>query len=233
MYELHFTLHPNPPSTNLLSDRIYTNLKSLSFSSELTDSSSYDTDIILIDLQKICSTSVLANIKRIYLYNQIYPINFRKYEKKFFFYRIQLIFIYFLVSKLLNLLPNVQSLRISASLFDISTILTRITSLTIDFNSTVTFKSTDILHRMTTYLPNIRYLYFEFKNAQDIYIYLIYCLRKLVHLLDIHVTLHELNAYIDQQGFLSWFNDYKLLNGLNNRVQVEFGDENNRLHISL
>lgn len=84
MYELHFTLHPNPPSTNVLSDRIYTNLKSLSFSSELTDSSSYDTDIILIDLQKICSTSVLANIKRIYLYNQIYPINFRKYEKIFF-----------------------------------------------------------------------------------------------------------------------------------------------------
>ena len=86
---------------------------------------------------------------------------------------------------------------------------------------------------MSTYLPNIRYLYFELKNAQDIYILLIYSLRKLVNLLDIHVTLHEANARIDQQGFLSWFNEFKSLNGLNNRVQVEFGDEDNRLHISL
>ncbi len=139
----------------------------------------------------------------------------------------------FLVSKLLNLLPNVQSLRISASLFNISTILTRITSLTIDFNSTIIYKSTNILQQMSTYLPNIRYLYFELKTAQDIYIYLIYCLRKLIHLLDIHITLHEANARLDQQGFLLWFNDYKILNGLNTRVQVEFGDEDNRLHISL
>lgn len=86
---------------------------------------------------------------------------------------------------------------------------------------------------MSTYLPNIRYLYLELKNDQDIYVYLIYSLRKLVHLLDVHITLHELNARINQQIFLSWFNDYKLLNGLNNRVQVEFGDEDNRLHISL
>jgi len=130
-------------------------------------------------------------------------------------------------------LPNVQSLRISAPLFNISTLLTRITSLTIDFSSNIIYKSTNILHQISTYLPNIRYLYFELKNAQDIYIYLIYCLRKLVHLLDIHITLHELNASIDDQGFQLWFNDYKLLNGLNNRVQVEFGDERNRLHISL
>jgi hypothetical protein len=139
----------------------------------------------------------------------------------------------FLVPKLLNLLPNVQSLRIPASLFNISTILTRITSLTIDFNSAVIYKSTDILHQMDTYLPNTRYLYFEFKTAQDIYIFLIYCLRKLVHLLDIHITVHETNAYIDKQAFISWFNEYKLLNGLHNKVQVEFGDEDNRLHISL
>ncbi len=130
-------------------------------------------------------------------------------------------------------MPNIQSLRISAPLFNISTLLTRITSLTIDFSSNIIYKSTNILHQISTYLPNIRYLYFELKNAQDIYIYLIYCLRKLVHLLDIHITLHELNASIDHQGFQLWFNDYKLLNGLNNRVQVEFGDEYNRLHISL
>ncbi len=81
MYELHFTLYPNPPSNIILPNRIYTNLKSLAFSSELTDVGSYDTDIILTDLQKICSTSVLTNIKRIYLYDQIYPTNFRKYRK--------------------------------------------------------------------------------------------------------------------------------------------------------
>jgi len=81
VYELHFTLYPNPPSNIILPNRIYTNLKSLAFSSELTNIGSYDTDIILTDLQKICSTSVLTNIKRIYLYDQIYPTNFRKYRK--------------------------------------------------------------------------------------------------------------------------------------------------------
>jgi hypothetical protein len=86
---------------------------------------------------------------------------------------------------------------------------------------------------MSTYIPNIRYLYFELKTGQDIYIFLMYCLRKFVHLLDIHVTLHENNARIDRQGFLSWFNEFKSLNGLNNRIQVEFGDDNNRLHVSL
>jgi hypothetical protein len=134
---------------------------------------------------------------------------------------------------MLNLLPNVQSLRISVLLLDLSIIFTRITSLTIDFTSNILYKSTDILHQISTYLPNIRYLYFEFKNAQDIYIFLIYCLRKLVNLLDIHVTLHETNARIDREEFILWFNEFKLLNALNNRVQVEFGDEDNRLHISL
>lgn len=134
---------------------------------------------------------------------------------------------------MLNLLPNVQSLRISVLLLDLSIIFTRITSLTIDFTSNILYKSTDILHQISTYLPNIRYLYFEFKTAQDIYIFLIYCLRKLVNLLDIHVTLHETNARIDREEFILWFNEFKLLNALNNRVQVEFGDEDNRLHISL
>lgn len=142
-------------------------------------------------------------------------------------------FFFFVVSKLLNLLPNVQSLRISAQLFHISTLLTRITSLTIDFNLDFHGKLTDILFGMSKYLPNIRYLYLELKTDRDIYIYLIYCLRKLVHLLDIHVTLYDSNAHIDQQAFSSWFNDYKQLNGLNSRVQVEFGNEDNRLHISL
>lgn len=78
VYELHFTLQSNPPSMNIVTNRIYTNLKSLSFSSELTSSDTYDPDTILNDLQRICSTTVLSNIKRIYLYNEIYPNNFRK-----------------------------------------------------------------------------------------------------------------------------------------------------------
>lgn len=138
-----------------------------------------------------------------------------------------------LVAKLLNLLTNVQSLRTDASVLNVSTVFSRITSLTIDFNSNAIYNLTDILRQMSTYLPNIRYLYFELKDASDINIFITYCLRKLVHLLDIHVTLYETNARIDQQMFISWFNDYKLLNGLNNKVQVEFGDEENRLHISL
>jgi hypothetical protein len=80
VYELHFTLQSNPPSLNVLTNRIYSNLKSLSFSSELIDSNTYDADILLNDIQKICATNVLANIKRIYLYNQIYPKNFGKLE---------------------------------------------------------------------------------------------------------------------------------------------------------
>ena len=76
VYELHFTIHANPPSYTVLPNRVYKNLKSLSFSSELIDSGSYDADIVLSDLQKICSTAILSNIKRVYLYNQIYPMNF-------------------------------------------------------------------------------------------------------------------------------------------------------------
>ena len=79
-YELHFTLQSEPPSNTLLPNRTYTNLKSLSFSSKLADPESYNTDTILADLQKVCSKSALENIKRIYLYNKIYPMNFRQYR---------------------------------------------------------------------------------------------------------------------------------------------------------
>ena len=116
---------------------------------------------------------------------------------------------------------------------NISSLLTRITSLTIDFTSNHHYRVTDILRQIGHYLPNIRYLYFELDNADEIYILLVFGLRKLVHLLDIHVTLHHAQAQIDQQAFMAWLNDYKSLNGLNNKVQVEFGNENNRLHISL
>lgn len=85
--ELHLTLHSKPPSFNVLTDRIYSNLKSLSFSSELLDSSSLTSETILIDLQKICSTTSLNSIKRIYLYNHHYPNDFRK--KKYLSIRIE------------------------------------------------------------------------------------------------------------------------------------------------
>lgn len=141
---------------------------------------------------------------------------------------------FFLVEKLLNLLPNVQSLRTCAELFDLlSTNYPRLTSLTIDLNSDLVSEPTNILRQIGKSFSNLRYLYFELKNALNIYIYLIYCLRKFVHLLDIHVTLHETHALIDEQAFLLWFNDFKSYNGLNQRIQVEFADELNRLHISL
>ena len=79
--ELHLTLYSTPPSLNILSNRIYSNLKSLSFTSELTDSQTYTTDGIFTDLRQICSTSALNNIKRVYLYNQIYPKDFRKKKR--------------------------------------------------------------------------------------------------------------------------------------------------------
>lgn len=144
-----------------------------------------------------------------------------------------MIFIEILVAKLLDLLPNVQSLRAAASLLDLPTNYTRITSLTIDFNSNIPSEPSDVLRQMGKSFSNIRYLYFELKTAQNIYILLIYCLRKFVHLLDIHVTLHELHARIDEEHVLLWFNDFKLFNGLNQRIQIEFSDEQNRLHISL
>jgi hypothetical protein len=107
------------------------------------------------------------------------------------------------------------------------------TSLTIDFNSTVACPSTDILRQIGHYMPNVRYLYLELINTNEIFILLVYCLRKLVHLLDIHVTLHDSNARFDQSTFILWFNELKSFDRLHSRVQVEFGDDSNRLHISL
>ena len=80
VYELHFTLHANPPTKTTLPARVYSNLKSLSFSSQLTASDTYDTETICNDLQRICSSAVLSNIKRIYLYDQVYPQDFRNYS---------------------------------------------------------------------------------------------------------------------------------------------------------
>ena len=134
---------------------------------------------------------------------------------------------------MLQLLPNAQSLRVCASLLSISTVLTRVTSLTIDLNSSHARQAHVVLRQIGQCLPNIRYLYLELVNANEIFILLIYCLRKLVHLLDIHVTLHETNARFDRPTFLAWFDEFKLLDRLNSRVQVEFGDDDNRLHISL
>lgn len=213
VYELHLTLHTNPQTKTILTDRIYANLKSLAFSSDLTDANVYNSDNLLNDLQQMCPTDVLANIKRIYLYNEIYPIDF--------------------CSKLLNLLPNIQSLRLPACALHLSTILTRVTSLTIDFNINESYKLPNTLKQISRYFPNIRYLYYDLQTTRDIYILLIYSLRKLTHLLDIHVTLAQTSTSIDQMDFIRWFTDFKSLSGLNQRVQVEFGDDDKRLHISL
>lgn len=107
------------------------------------------------------------------------------------------------------------------------------TSLTIDLNVNDARQSTVILRQIGQYLPSVRYLYLELVNANEIFILLIYCLRKLVHLLDIHVTMHDSAARFDRRTFLAWFNEFKLMDRLNSRVQVEFGDDDNRLHISL
>lgn len=116
---------------------------------------------------------------------------------------------------------------------NISINLPRVTSLTVDLATSVPCRTTEILRQIGISLPNIRYLYLELNTAAEIYILLIFCLRKLVHLFDIHVTLHGSNARFDQIHFIEWFNDFKLLDRLNSRAQVEFADENNRLHISL
>ena len=137
------------------------------------------------------------------------------------------------VSKLLNLLPNVQSLRVSAAIMQISTNLPRVTSLTVDFTTSLSCRTTEILRRIGTHLPNVRYLYLELNAAGEIYILLIYFLRKLAQLFDIHVTLHGTSARFDRVPLIEWFNEFKSFERLNSRAQVEFADENNRLHISL
>lgn len=133
----------------------------------------------------------------------------------------------------MNLLGNVQSIRCSLSSLNLSTVYTRVTSLTVDFSSQNDYRIYDVLQTIGRFLPNVHYLYVEISNLDDIYIILIYFIRKLVHLFDIHVTLNESNRQFDKTSFLLWFDEFKIFNQLNSRVQVEFGHENNRLHISL
>jgi len=85
---LDFIFHENPLSRNLLPKRVYSNLDTLSFSFELINPRSYETDTILIDLQQCFSTSVISQITAIYLDDPIYPINFGKYRKEEIFYEI-------------------------------------------------------------------------------------------------------------------------------------------------
>lgn len=80
--ELHLTLYSTPPSMDILSNRVYSNLKSLSFTSELLNSQTYTADEIFTNLRQICSSAALNSIKRVYLYNQIYPKDFRKKENQ-------------------------------------------------------------------------------------------------------------------------------------------------------
>ena len=235
MHEIHFTIHPNAPTQRILPTRNYSNLRSISFTSELLDENSYQSKQICTDLETISSTSILNNVKRIYLYDHVYPKEFRTFfsEDKHFFFFQQMKFFEILVAELMKLLPNVQSLRLCVSALNLSDICTRVTSLTIDFNARFQYKTYNALEQIGRFLPNIHYLYIEIANTNEIFVVLTYFLRKLTHLLDIHVTLQEAGAQFDQTNILLWFDEFKIFNLLNNRVQMEFGYENNRLHISL
>ena len=92
--------------------------------------------------------------------------------------------------------------------------------------------STGILRQIGIYFPNIHFLSFELTNAQDIYILLSYCLRKLPDLIYVDIKLSEIDAHIDREEFILWFNDYKQLNGLDDDVQVEMNDDVTLLLIS-
>ena len=79
--QLDFIFPEKPSSKKLLPKRNYSNLKSFSFSFERPNSILNDIDAILRDFQEVFSISVLSHIEDIYLYDQIYPINFGKYTK--------------------------------------------------------------------------------------------------------------------------------------------------------
>lgn len=76
---LTFILHENSLSGNLLPKRMYSNLDRFTFSFESANSSSYQIDTIITDLQQVFSTSALANIRTIQIDSENNPINCRKY----------------------------------------------------------------------------------------------------------------------------------------------------------
>ncbi|CAF4238119.1 unnamed protein product, partial [Adineta steineri] len=204
--KLDFIFHETSLSRNLSPKRIYSNLKRLSFSFISTDPRTYETNNILMDLSQIFSTSELAQIEEIFLYDRLYPTNF--------------------VSNLLKLFPNINYLKLSASSLDLSITLSSIDSLTIIVDSSTEYNSTNILRQIASHFPDISTLRFELTNNNDIYILISYCFRKLAYLTLLTVAINESSSPVDRQGFILWFNDYKQLNGLYDDAEVEFNEDN-------
>ncbi|CAF1302260.1 unnamed protein product [Adineta steineri] len=198
---------------NLSPKRIYSNLKRLSFSFISTDPRTYETNNILMDLSQIFSTSELAQIEEIFLYDRIYPTNF--------------------VSNLLKLFPNINYLKLSASSLDLSITLSSIDSLTIIVDSSTEYNSTNILRQIASHFPDISTLRFELTNNNDIHILISYCFRKLAYLTLMTVAINESSSPVDRQGFILWFKDYKQLNGLYDDAEVEFNEDNHIFQIAL
>ncbi|CAF1013694.1 unnamed protein product [Adineta steineri] len=211
--KLDFVFHETSLARNLSPKRIYSNLKRLSFSFVSIDPRAYETDNILMDLSQMFSTSELAQIEEIFLYDRIYPTNF--------------------VSNLLKLFPNINYLKLSASSLDLSITFSSIDSLTIIVDSSTEYNSTNILRQIASHFPDISTLRFEITNNNDIYILISYCFRKLAYLTLMTVAINESSSPVDRQGFILWFNDYKQLNGLYDDAEVEFNEDNHIFQIAL
>lgn len=156
--------------------------------------------------------SIVVNIKSTLLYNSIS--------------------VYFLVASLLNILPNVTSLYVPVSSLHLSNSLPLIKSLTVTIPSSIDNELTHLLDQTTNYLANISWLYLQLENIDHMYILLPCCLQTLSKLYYLEVSVKESSPCIDQQRFVSWFDDYKQLNGLDDHIQVEFSFDNRMLCIS-
>lgn len=81
LHELHFTIHQNFALNKTLPQRFYQNLRSLSFTSELSNENQISSERLCDDLVRISSKAMLSNVKRLYFYNQFYPKGFREKKK--------------------------------------------------------------------------------------------------------------------------------------------------------
>ncbi|UJR09385.1 hypothetical protein I4U23_013628 [Adineta vaga] len=210
---LTFIFHENSLSGDLLSKRMYSDLGGFTFSFESANCSSPSIDTIINDLQQVFSTSLLAKIENIYLNDENNPINF--------------------LSSLLNILPNVTSLQLPVSSLHLSNSLPLMKFLTVTIPSNIDNDLTYFLDQITNSLPNISWLYLQLENIDHIYIFLPHCLQRLFQLYYLEVSVKESSSCIDQQRFVSWFDDYKKLNELDDHIQVEFSHDNYEFFISL
>ncbi|CAF0788505.1 unnamed protein product [Adineta ricciae] len=211
--EMQFTFFENVSSKDLPPKRVYSNLKVFCFSLESNNLASYQFETMLIDIQQVFSVMTLAQIKSVYLSDENYPKDF--------------------ISDMLKILPNVDSLRLTASSLHISDPLPSVKYLTIVTLLNMTYNVTHVLRQITTHFSQISFLYFELDDRNDVFVFLPCCLRRLPILTNLSVKINESNPCINQQQFISWFDDYKALNGLDDHAQVEFSDTNHQINICL